>query len=400
MSGSRRDEVLAVAARLFEEKGYRATSIEDLTNAMGFTKAAIYYYVKSKQELLEQLAHKIGSELLDFAFAEADTSVSPGEQLRVFARHHVAAVAANRAVFTVTTRERSELSADILADLERLERQYVARLTDLVGRQPSTRRHRAPASVASHVLLGMLASVVDWYRPGEGLTPDDVADLIVDLFLNGIAARRTASPSLRSVELPAPSPAVGVDEKGRREEIVAAAADLFHTKGYEATTMQDIADVLGVTKAALYYYVSGKQELLQELLLRIGYGLLDAARAVIDGQPAARAFAALVRLHLGWIHEERTLFSLFLLSRSALDEAAFAELRKGEREYVDLYRRLLDQGISAGAFRRIDGGVFLPALLGSLNATLRWFHADGALSVEGLADVVDDVVFRGYAPER
>jgi len=400
MANGRREEVLAVAARLFEEKGYRATSIEDLTNAMGFTKAALYYYVKSKQELLEELAEHIGRELLDFAFAEPDGATSPAERLRGFARHHVATVAANRAVFAVTTRERSELSPRMLAHLEGLERQYVGRLTELVASQPTGRRQRWSASLASHVLLGMLGSVVDWYRPDAALTTDEVADAIVDLFLNGIAAGNGSTPSLRRVTLPKATATMAPRETDRREEIIGAAAGLFYAKGYEATTMQDIADALGVTKAALYYYVSSKQELLQELLRRIGYELLAAAKAVVYGQPAPRALAALVRLHLVWIHEQHTLFSLFLLSRSALDESAFEELRQGEREYVELFRRLLAEGIRDGAFRPIEATVFLPALLGSLNNTLRWFHQVGPLTVQDLGELVDDILFRGYAPVR
>ena len=400
MANGRREEVLAVAARMFEEKGYRATSIEDLTNAMGFTKAALYYYVKSKQELLEELAEHIGRELLDFAFAERDGATSPAERLRDFARHHVATVAANHAVFAVTTRERSELSPNMLAHLEGLERQYVGRLTELVASQPTGRRQRPSASLASHVLLGMLGSVVDWYRPDAALTTDEVADAIVDLFLNGIAADSRPTPSLQGVRLPKPTGTAASGETDRREEIIGVAAEFFSTKGYEATTMQDIADALAVTKAALYYYVPSKQELLQELLRRIGYQLLGAAQSVADGQPAAQALAGLVRLHLVWIHEQHTLFSMFLLSRSALDENGFEELRQGEREYVELFRRLLAEGIRDGAFRPVDATVFLPALLGSLNNTLRWFHRVGPLTAQDFAERVEDILFRGYAPVR
>lgn len=396
----RRDEVFAVAARLFNEQGYRGTSIEDLTNELGFTKAALYHYVKSKQQLLEELARQVGRELVDSVADGYTGRESPADRLREFARHHVATVAANRAVFAVTTRERSELSTQLLSDLEELERQYVGRLTEIVAAQPTTRRSRPSPSVGSHLLLGMLGSIVDWFRPGERMSTDDVADEIVDLFLNGIASDRAAMPAVRRDPLPRQFERISVGNGDRREEIVGIAAELFHRQGYEATTMQDIADALDVTKAALYYYVSGKQELLQEIIRRTGFGLLDAARASAEGQDEPVALARLVRLHLIWIHQKRTVYSVFLTSQSSLDEEALQELRQGEAEYVALYRALLQSGVEDGAFRPITPTVFLSAVLGSLNGTLRWFQPVGPLTIDDLADIIDDIIFRGFAPVR
>ncbi|WP_219413770.1 TetR/AcrR family transcriptional regulator [Pseudonocardia nigra] len=397
MGSGRREEVLAVSARLFQEKGYRSTSIEDLTSEMGFTKAALYYYVRSKQELLEELARQIGRELLAAAAKDFDGAGSASGALRAFARQHVAAVVANRAVLSVTLRERSELSPEVLGELEDMERLYVGRLTELVAKLPSRRRSRPAPSVATHLLLGMLASAVDWYRPDAGLPPEDVADVIVDLFLRGLATGRAAPRTVSKTALPTPSPSPSTGHDGRREQIVRVAASLFHAKGYEATTMQDIADELGLTKAALYYYVTGKQELLEELVRRVGYALIGAAEAVAEGRPPHRVLAAIIRLHLRWVHEQRALYSLYLLSRSSLSDAAFTELRVGERTYAELFRGVVRQGIKEGVFRPVDSRVVLPALLGGMNATLRWFH-EGPLSVDDLGAVVADLVYHGYAP--
>ena len=102
----RAEEVYAAALRLFNEKGYHATSMQDIAAAVGLYKGSLYHYIGGKEDLLVQVFERaMGSLLSDIESIAADRSICACQQLRQVLQAHVKAVAANREALTVYLHE-------------------------------------------------------------------------------------------------------------------------------------------------------------------------------------------------------------------------------------------------------------------------------------------------------
>jgi AcrR family transcriptional regulator len=182
----------------------------------------------------------------------------------------------------------------------------------------------------------------------------------------------------------------------QRADIVQAAAQIFRQKGYHATSMQDIADAVHLKKASLYHHVEGKQDILLEILDHA----LDRLTADISGvvnsdlSPTLKLRLAL-RAYTACLTEDRDLAAVLLLEYRGLDSKLRAQ-HVARRDRVDqLWRRLIEEGIAAGEFRRVDPVMTSFALLGVQNWMITWFRDDGRLSAAQVAEGFAELFLKG-----
>lgn len=166
----RRSLFLETAARLFEEKGYSNTSVEDITRELGFTKGVFYYYWKNKREIVQEIhdrALEMINARLDGVMAEES---SAAVRLEAAIRNHVEAVLENRSIIAV-------LMGDFAFSEKTLEgrRAYGRRFQTLVeeGIAVGVVREMDP-KVLTFAILGLCNSVARWYRPDGRLSAEDV----------------------------------------------------------------------------------------------------------------------------------------------------------------------------------------------------------------------------------
>lgn len=190
------------------------------------------------------------------------------------------------------------------------------------------------------------------------------------------------------------SPHVREKRRRRRGEILHAALRAFRDKGYHATTLDDIASRLGVRKTALYHYFPDKQSILHEChrdsnaeLARI----LREARAI---ETARGQLAYIIREHV------RVMTETLEGSPLAFEVTAFSPDRQKEMiaardAYERALRRVIDRGIRAGEFRKVDSKVAVFAILGAINWIARWYRPEGALHATELGDQYADHLVRG-----
>lgn len=182
-----------------------------------------------------------------------------------------------------------------------------------------------------------------------------------------------------------------VDRKrrARRQAIFDAAARQFAENGYHATRMADIADELGLQKAALYYYFDSKEALLVELIgTRVGMAVESLEQLAHTNRPAQEKIAAAVHEHLRVFHEHADLYTIFNSEKLHAISQDAAKLVDGRgREYEELWRSMVAEGIASGDLRPdLDIAVTVKAVLGMLNTTLAWFTPGGRLTPDELAD--------------
>jgi AcrR family transcriptional regulator len=173
----------------------------------------------------------------------------------------------------------------------------------------------------------------------------------------------------------------------RTEEILHAAADLFHQQGYHATTVADIATAVGLKKGSLYHYITGKELLLRTLAEDTIRGYLEDAEC-IAGEPGSAALRLrdLIRAHLGRVCAAPERVTVLVREAHYVPEPLRRDVEGMTRRYTRLVARLVAEGIEAGEFAPIDPMVVALMLLGALNWTHRWYQRDGRLRPEEIAD--------------
>jgi AcrR family transcriptional regulator len=181
-----------------------------------------------------------------------------------------------------------------------------------------------------------------------------------------------------------------------RLEILQAAAAIFQEKGYHAASMQDIAEAVDLQKGSLYHHVSGKQEILLALLDSALEMIIDRLTVVAES-PAApeEKFRAGVRTYLGFLTEYRALSSVLLLEHRSLDSKLQKKHIPHRDQVEELWLCILEEGIEAGIFHPEETDLIVRALLGVLNWTITWYHPDGRLSSEEIADLFSDLFLAG-----
>lgn len=193
---ARRGEVIDVAARVFHERGYRATTIRDIAAELGFTSAALYYYVGSKQDLLVEISEQAGARLLESLTRISSLEIPVIERLRLLIHEHLELLIADRAIFSVMLQERSELPTEQLAELERGERSYSRLLRQMVAEGVANGELQVrDVRVTTLALLGMLNWALRWYRPDGALSLREIGDTFFDIVTAGISARGNVPPA-------------------------------------------------------------------------------------------------------------------------------------------------------------------------------------------------------------
>jgi AcrR family transcriptional regulator len=180
------ESLLLVAVKLFNERGYDGTSMEDLARKLGITKSAIYYHVPSKDELLRLAVDRA----LDGLFAVvAEVDEVPGraiDRLEHLLRGSVAVLAEQLPFVTLLLRVRGNTKVERAALARRREFDHL--VTDLVKQaeaEGDVREGLDPATVA-RLLFGMVNSLVEWYRPRRGSDHKELADTVCHMAFDGL----------------------------------------------------------------------------------------------------------------------------------------------------------------------------------------------------------------------
>ena len=189
---TRRNELTRQAARLFAEQGYHGTSMEDLAVAMGVQKASLYAHVKSKEDLLHELARD-GAAAFHAALDGIDERLPAVEKLRLALRAHLHVVAEQLDVATVFVREWRYLEGERREEFLAERRRYEDRIRTLFreGVEQSELRTDLDVNVAALLFLSAANWAYTWLQRGRDT--DALADRFFELLVDGM--RGYATPS-------------------------------------------------------------------------------------------------------------------------------------------------------------------------------------------------------------
>jgi AcrR family transcriptional regulator len=186
------------------------------------------------------------------------------------------------------------------------------------------------------------------------------------------------------------------EEQDRLSKIYATAASIICEKGYDATSLNDIADAVGLTKAGLYHYIKSKEELLFAIMNyamdKVESAVIAPALAVKEAEGRLRKIIA---SHVSLITGKGQAMTVLVDEVAGLTPAHRRAITRRKRAYFEFIRNVLKQLKAEKKLQEVDVTVATFSLFGMLLWVSRWYRPDGKLKGEQVADEITKIVFGG-----
>ncbi|MER7505419.1 TetR/AcrR family transcriptional regulator [Nonomuraea pusilla] len=186
----------------------------------------------------------------------------------------------------------------------------------------------------------------------------------------------------------------------RRDHLVKLAAELFARKGFQATTVREIADEAGILSGSLYHHFDSKETIVDEVLSTFLDDLIARYRAALDsGKDARDVLTDMVRIGFGTLEPHRAAITVMQNDWNYLRQfERFNYLVKAEEEVEQIWVTQIKAGQAAGLFRPdVDPKLTYRMIRDTIWVAVRWFRPNGRLNTNALADHYITVLFDGLA---
>jgi len=187
--GDVRTRILEVAARLFMEQGFAATSVREIGERAAVGQSSLYHHVQSKGHLLFQLHQSFSKDLVERLNAVVATNSSPTVQIRELVRVFLSAVESHQAEVTVFLREEHALPDTYRQEIQRDRDQVNAIVDGMIenGIAAGELRKDLDIRLARLGIMGMCNWTYQWFQPGGEHSGEQIAGFFADLIINGMA---------------------------------------------------------------------------------------------------------------------------------------------------------------------------------------------------------------------
>jgi len=379
------------AAALFCRQGYGATTTREIAAAVGIQQAALYYHIASKEDLLYRICISSLEPFLAEVPAKVEQARCPAEQIRALIHAHLTTLLRYQQRNVTQLTELRSLSTRHRAEVLKLRDEYeqFSRATLESAQKTGAIRADVPVKYLNLALMSILNHATLWFRRDKTLNQDQLAEIFTKVYLEGAATSgvraRLTLPDLTSGEKP---PAA----RFRRAPLAAdnpalaraldAAVGLFSRKGYAATSTREVAELLGIQKASLYYHVESKEDLLflicHSSLNQIRNDVEAAIRTTSD--PLQRT-QTLICSHIESLLRDEAQHATTFAEMHALSAERLKQVLKMRDDYENLVRSVVREAQDAGVVRKdIDVKILSLALLGIMNRVTVWYGRSGPLS--------------------
>jgi AcrR family transcriptional regulator len=187
--------------------------------------------------------------------------------------------------------------------------------------------------------------------------------------------------------------------KRRQREIIDAAAEIFHRKGYSETSVQDIAEAVGILKGSLYYYIDSKEDLLFQMLLEVH----EDAKGIVE-ETAALEVSALERLrayvqrHVEYNAHNLSKIAVYYHDFGLLTAKRKRAIMNQRRYYEEFVVGLIEEAKAEGTVdKAADPSLVANAIFGVVNWIYTWYRTSGSASPEYLGKLYAELVVNGVA---
>ncbi|WP_372784749.1 TetR/AcrR family transcriptional regulator [Phenylobacterium sp.] len=380
---SRRDAVLDEAARRLNASGVSLASLSDIARALGLTRAALYYYVEDRDDLVFQCYRRACETMARDLDAAAKAPGTGLDRLKAFIETSLDEDRPEPAVLS----EVASLGSLQRETIEGLHHGNVAQLIDLIeaGQGDGSIRACHPLVIAQ-AIVGM----VSWIPLAPRWTGEPEAGFRVRakagalaLVGEGVAADPALALGYAPLDIAILRPERGNlfdrDAAGamKLEELLRAASRLFNRKGVDATSVDDIAAEVGATKGVVYHYLADKPDLVARCYQR-AFSLSDRILSAVEmagGTAVERVLSGTALLVEANVRDEfcplAPLAGVEALPAEAREEI-IARVRSLEHGYPEVAR----EGLADGTVRDVELTGVAVAMAGAFGWLHKWFSAD------------------------
>lgn len=174
----------------------------------------------------------------------------------------------------------------------------------------------------------------------------------------------------------------------RKNEILREAINLLAEKGYERTTMEDVAYQLLMTKGSIYYYFENKEAMYFECNMMIIEQSIDIVQSIYEADMSSEEkIHRLIYEYILYQIEEKPVFSLANNLQHIFSEENFAEIVKKRDEFNSIVDKILMQGVENNEFKILDIKMSRFIIMGALNSIQSWYKPEGSKSVHEIAEI-------------
>ena len=402
--GAKRARLLEEAAKALNTRGISQTSLAEIAKSVGVSRAALYYYFEDQEDLVFQ-CYRRSCEVMARHLREATHAGGDAmSMLMAFVDGMLAADEPEFASLSEAAFLRPEQHSIILGLYEALH----AGLADILQRGAERGELRAcSAGVVAQSIIGLVSWIpmARRWRSSQGLSHRDMVEAIKALLDHGVAAKRRLPIAFRPYDFS--SADVRLDRvfdaevlaAAKQEALLASASWLFNLKGVDATSLEEVAARVGVTKKVIYHNVGDKETLVVECYRR-SFRMWEEIAQWARGYEGSRleAFCA----------------SSFAAAEASLREdlatlsplAGFEALPGLAREEIDAFAvRLMDAhleifavGHAQGSMSAVNPRATLAIVPGVYQWLPKWFDAFSQVERQRAASEVTDLVAVGLRP--
>jgi AcrR family transcriptional regulator len=380
---SKREAVLDAAARTLNGRGISETSLIDIAQDLGVSRAALYYYVEDRDDLVFQCYRRACEAMARDLDAAAKASGDGLERLGQFVSLALDEDRPEPAVLS----EVASLDEPQRRTIEALHHGNVAQLIDLIeaGQADGSIRPCHPLIVAQ-AIVGMVSWIPlapRWTGEAEpGFRARARAGALA-LLRDGVAADATTALAYQPLDAAILRPARGnlFDRDAaaamKLEELLRAASQLFNRKGVEATSVDEIAAAVGATKGVVYHYLQDKPDLVAQCFRR-AFSMSDRILAAVElsgGSAAQRVLAGTALLVEANLSDEFCPLAP-LAGVEALPAEARAEIIGRVRALEQGYPEVAREGLIDGSVRDVDLTAVAQAMAGAFGWLHKWFRPE------------------------
>lgn len=183
------------------------------------------------------------------------------------------------------------------------------------------------------------------------------------------------------------------NKQGQISEI---AAELISTEGYKGTSLQKIADKVGVHKSTLFHYIKSKKDLLVHILEQSGDTLaanMERLSSLKEMGPEEKLRAAF-EYHLSSVIEDISGLNIYLNEMKMLPAKYRKIYTQKRKNYEKYFENIVTQMKERGYFEGLDAKIVTFGILGMLNSIPRWYRPDGRLTIREVSDILFKIIVK------
>ncbi|WP_296623413.1 TetR/AcrR family transcriptional regulator [Marivirga sp.] len=187
---NRKQQIIDKATQLFQQQGYAATSMRDLAGYIGIEAASLYSHIKSKEEILQTICFQMANDFFQSLEKIELEKLSADEKLKKAVISHVQVLTKDSAASAVFFSEWRHLSDSYLKDFLAMRNNYENKFIQILidGHKEGTFK-KMDAKFTVLALLSSINWMPSWYKPEGKLTPEEIAENVTDVFINGLKIR-------------------------------------------------------------------------------------------------------------------------------------------------------------------------------------------------------------------